>query len=223
MSFKRLALTLGAFALVVSLQAASRFTPIVNKTLDSVVLIQGMSVSSNGVVQRWSGSGVLISDNGHILTCAHVVDGATMLIARLHTSSATARRLIVLRRDYARDLALVKLVNFSTPTPHVMLATEHPQVGDEVVAIGHPYGLDWSVTAGIVSGLHREGLAINLLQTDAAINPGNSGGPLFNMLGEVIGLNQSGIVGGNTTGFSVPLEEIRNFLSIFAGLSEAVR
>lgn len=217
---KKLSLFISVFLIGSFTNAESRFSKVVDKTIASVVKIQTLSIQ-DGVVQGALGSGVLIDSAGHILTCEHMVPpGSVLIYVSLYRSSSTLHLATVMRRDHARDLALIRLVNYSTPTPRVELSRTPVVVGDEVVAIGMPFGLQWSVTTGIVSGLHREGLAVNLTQTDAAINPGNSGGPLFDLDGRIIGINQSGYMGANNLGFAVPVEEIRSFLSIFRGLEE---
>lgn len=209
--------------LTVPANAASRFSRVVDQRIASVVKIEVVSAQGNEV-NAWLGSGVLIDSKGHILTCAHVVEGYPIVIAvYLYGSSATYHSAIVLRRDNARDIALLQLVNYSTPTPSAPLSVKPVLVGDEVVAIGMPHGFDWSVTAGVVSGLNRQGLALNLLQTDTAINPGNSGGPLFNLDGDIVGINESGLMSAQNMGFAVSVGEIRKFLAVFVGLEEVAK
>ena len=215
--------TLIAMGITLS-HAESRFSKVVDRTAASVVKIEVIAFDTDGVMKAWLGTGVLIDSMGHIVTCEHVVPRGTAIIkVHLYRSSETAITATVIRRDVKRDLALIQLVDYSTPTPSVALSTTPVMVGDEVVAIGMPYGLDWSVTTGIISALHRAGLAINLTQTDAAINPGNSGGPLFNLEGEVVGINESGYQGANSLGFAVSVVEIKKFLSIFYGLEQVNR
>lgn len=213
--------------------AEERYTPIVTQNIGTVVKIvtRYCDVVVDPKTKKKSidfdaklGAGVLISSRGHILTCEHVVHGSPFLIdVVLYGSTTTHHSAVVLRRNFERDVALLKLVDYSTRTVAAQIASLLPSIGDEVVAIGHPLGLDWSVTTGVVSGLHREGLAVNLTQTDAAINPGNSGGPLFNMSGQVIGLNESLIGDANNMGFAVSADEIWKFLEVFNGLEEARR
>ncbi len=167
-------------------------------------------------IPRGTGSGFIWDDNGHIITNLHVILG---------TSSATVR--LADGRDYqaglvgaspAHDIAVLKIgIGYQRPTP-VPLGTSHDiKVGQKVFAIGNPFGLDWTLTTGIVSALDRslpgvEGRTIdNLIQTDAAINPGNSGGPLLDSAGRLIGINTaiyspSGVSAG--IGFAVPVETI---------------
>lgn len=219
-----------SLAIIRSGHAEQRYVPVVEKTIGSVVKITARyfvpitdpktkkTVFMSGTSL---GSGVIVSTNGHILTCEHIISGNPILIdVQLQTSTTTHISATVLRRSFERDIALLKLVNYSTATVPVKLAPEMPKIGEEVIGIGHPYGFDWSVTSGIVSGLNREGLAINLLQTDAAINPGNSGGPLFNLEGQVVGLNQSIMLKADNMGFAVSVREIRNFLEVFKGLEQ---
>jgi serine protease Do len=222
-----LGVLLGMTLALATVRGEERYTPVVDKTLGSVVKIttRYMDITKDPKTQKLDfkvysglGSGVLISTTGHILTCQHVVDGHPLIIdVQLENSTHTHYQAIVLRRSFTRDLALLKLSTTTAFEP-ATLARQMPKVGDEVVAIGHPYGYDWSVTVGVISGLKREGLAINLLQTDAAINPGNSGGPLFNLNGEVVGINESIRLESNNMGFAISVEEIRNFMEAFRGL-----
>src|SRR5204863_6820255 len=145
---------------------------------------------------------------GHILTNAHVVNNSTKLevtLGRKDTSSPIPAR--VVGKDESTDVAVLKVdapANELHPIP--LGDSSNINVGDPVVAIGNPFGLDRTVTSGIVSALQRQiqspgGFTIdNVIQTDAAINPGNSGGPLINAAGQVIGINsqiESGGSGGN--------------------------
>lgn len=208
-----------------------RYTPTVQKSMNSVVKITSKYIEAKRdpktkkitfEMHQAVGSGVIISTNGHILTCEHVVSGSPFMIdVQLKTSTTTHLDATVLRRSFNRDIALLKLTNYSTATIPVPLAKAMPRVGDEVIAIGHPLGFDWTATVGIISGLNREGLAVNLLQTDAPINFGNSGGPLFDLDGEVIGINESGLMLANSIGFAVSIDEIRKFLDVFKGLEQA--
>ena len=157
-----------------------------------------------------TGSGFIIDPRGLVLTNNHVVDGAVTLKVRLDDGRAFDGE--VLGRDPLTDVALVKLKGKFDPLPFVKLGESSAmRVGDWVVAIGNPFGLAQSVSTGIVSALDRQIGASRydqFLQTDAAINPGNSGGPLFNLKGEVIGMNTAIIGsqqgGGSGIGFAVP-------------------
>lgn len=154
------------------------------------------------------GSGVLVSNAGHLLTNNHVIDGAEqiqIMLADGRTANAT-----VVGNDPESDLAVLK-TDLKSP-PHVTLgASDALRVGDVVFAIGNPFGVGQTVTQGIISALGRSELGLNtfenFIQTDAAINPGNSGGALINAKGEVIGVNtaifsQSG--GAMGIGFAIP-------------------
>jgi S1-C subfamily serine protease len=166
-----------------------------------------------------TGSGFLIDDEGHILTNNHVVEGATKVEVRLG-SSEVSHEAEVVGTDPATDVALLKIdVPADQMHPLSLGNSAKVQVGDPVVAIGNPFGLDRTVTAGIVSALQRQiqapnGFSIShVIQTDAAINPGNSGGPLIDSAGEVIGINsqiQTGGSNGNVgIGFAVPINTAR--------------
>jgi serine protease Do len=136
------------------------------------------------------GSGFFISPDGYIVTANHVIDQATSIEVVTNDGSLYPAR--VVGTDPATDLALVK-VDAAAPFASVSFADQPPRVGDWVVAVGSPYGLANTVTAGIVSALARDvgdGPFANYLQVDAPINPGNSGGPTFDVYGNVVGVNE---------------------------------
>ena len=159
------------------------------------------------------GTGIIIDDSGHILTNYHVVGGATDIKVLLADGRQfTGNSVKTIGTDMKTDLALIQIVE-KGPFPHLPLGDSNKmEVGQWVVAIGHPRGLDQTVTQGIISAKHRTGISDpssyqDYLQTDAAINPGNSGGPLMNLNGEVIGINaailsESG--GFEGLGFAIP-------------------
>jgi S1-C subfamily serine protease len=165
-----------------------------------------------------TGSGFVIDQEGHVLTNAHVVDGADKIEVTLgNTDNSQPVSAQVVGKDPSTDIALLKVDAPSDELHPLSLGnSSNVQVGEPVVAIGNPFGLDRTVTTGIVSALQREikapnGFTINnVIQTDAAINPGNSGGPLLDASGRVIGINSqiespngSGNVG---IGFAVPID-----------------
>jgi S1-C subfamily serine protease len=159
-----------------------------------------------------TGSGFVIDEEGHVLTNAHVVEGASKIEVKLSEQNTVDGRL--LGSDTSTDVALLKVnAGKKLLRPLTWGDSSKVEVGDAVVAIGNPFGLDRTVTTGIVSALQRQirapnGFAIdNVIQTDAAINPGNSGGPLLDSLGRVIGINsQIATAGGGSIGigFAVP-------------------
>ncbi|HST70200.1 MAG TPA: trypsin-like peptidase domain-containing protein [Solirubrobacterales bacterium] len=170
-----------------------------------------------------SGSGFVIDKEGHVLTNNHVVEGATEVSVKLGASEETFDAEVV-GTDPATDVALLKV---DAPTeelhPLTLGRSSEVEVGDPVVAIGNPFGLDRTVTSGIISALQRQiqapnGFSIShVLQTDAAINPGNSGGPLINEAGEVIGINAQIATGGGGNGnigigFTIPIDTVRDNL-----------
>jgi serine protease Do len=159
------------------------------------------------------GSGILIDDSGHIITNSHVVGGATKIqVVLADGRQFTGKSVKIIGIDPKTDLAVIQIME-KGPFPYLPLGdSDKMQVGQWVVAIGHPRGLDQTVTQGIISAKHRTGITdpssyTDYLQTDAAINPGNSGGPLLNLNGQVIGINaailsESG--GFEGLGFAVP-------------------
>jgi S1-C subfamily serine protease len=168
-----------------------------------------------------TGSGFVIDPEGHILTNNHVIEGASKITVKLGASNKTYTATVV-GADPASDLALLKVSAQSGELhPLTLGRSNEVEVGDPVVAIGNPFGLDRTVTSGIVSALQRQiqapnGFSIdNVIQTDAAINPGNSGGPLINSEGEVIGINSQIETGGSGNGnvgigFAIPIDTARS-------------
>ncbi len=167
-----------------------------------------------------TGSGFVIDSEGHLLTNNHVVEGAEKISVKIGDSNKTHTATVV-GTDPATDVALLNVdAPDSELRPLALGRSSEMEVGDPVVAIGNPFGLDRTVTSGIVSALQRQiqapnGFSIDdVIQTDAAINPGNSGGPLINAAGEVIGINtqiQTGGGSGNVgIGFAVPIDTIRS-------------
>ncbi len=161
--------------------------------------------------QRSLGSGILISKDGEILTNYHVVRNADTIKVRLADQTEYEARLV--GKDDRTDLALIKIRRSGGNLPFARLGTSSQiDVGDWVMAIGNPFGLEHTVTAGIVSAKGRvigAGPYDNFIQTDASINPGNSGGPLINAEGEVIGVNSAifSQSGGNVgIGFAIPID-----------------
>jgi serine protease Do len=135
------------------------------------------------------GTGFIVDRAGHILTNNHVVDQTTDLKVKLANNSEYTAEII--GRDPLTDLALIRVTADRPLEPLAFGDSDRVEVGDWVIAIGNPYGLGNTVTAGIVSAKYRQigaGVYDNFIQTDTPINPGNSGGPLLNVAGEVIGL-----------------------------------
>jgi len=186
---------------------------IVRRESPAVVLIEARSGSDGGGL----GSGFLIDREGHILTNAHVVDGSEDTTVTF--SDDTREKARILGVDKSTDLAVLKIDTVPKGVkPAPLGSSSSLVVGQEVVAIGNPYGLEHTATTGIVSALERaieapNGFTIqNAIQTDAAINQGNSGGPLFDRAGRVIGMNSqiASQNGGNVgLGFAVPIDTIK--------------
>ena len=157
--------------------------------------------------QHGNGSGVIISAEGQILTNNHVVESADEVMVTL--TDGREYEAHVVGRDPRTDLAVLK-VDVAESLPAATLGSSHDlRVGDWVMAIGNPFGLSHTVTAGIVSGKGRiigAGPYDDFIQTDASINPGNSGGPLFNMSGKVVGINTAMLPHGRGIGFAIPID-----------------
>jgi S1-C subfamily serine protease len=160
---------------------------------DSAGVVSIKAVTAEG---EDSGTGIVLDDKGLILTNDHVVAGATSIVAGPGKSSNVTRTATLVGEEANQDLALIRIdPSGLSLKPLNLVSSSSVQVGDAVYAIGNPYGLDETLTRGIVSALGREIAAPNgskitgAIQTDAALNPGNSGGPLLNEQGEVIGVN----------------------------------
>ncbi|MBI5286339.1 MAG: trypsin-like peptidase domain-containing protein, partial [Deltaproteobacteria bacterium] len=160
------------------------------------------------------GSGFIINKEGYILTNNHVVEDAEEILVTL--SDKREYKAKVIGRDSRLDLGLVK-IDAKDDLPVAILGdSDKLQIGEWVMAIGNPFALSHTVTAGIVSAKGRvigAGPYDNFIQTDASINPGNSGGPLFNLRGEVIGINTAIIAGGQGIGFALPINMAKEVLS----------
>jgi len=221
-------------ALLLSLPVAAAAQPcaeplaqIFDRVSPAVVSIQAMKINKIKPQRRFEtivGSGVIIERDGQILTNAHVVDGAASLSVTLDNGNKVPAR--VLGLDTVLDVALIR-VEVSGPLPIARLGDSAAvKVGDEVVAIGNPIGLDQTMTRGIVSGLNRVLPGVSdeaMIQTDAPINPGNSGGPLVDRCGQVIGINTLISEDAQSIGFAIPINAARNVLRELRDSGRVVR
>jgi S1-C subfamily serine protease len=187
------------------------------------VQAEGRDPLGRPVVQEGTGSGFIIDRQGHIVTNEHVVADVTRMDVTLADGTSYVGEVVA--EDSATDLALIRLRAPADKLSQLAVAplgdSESLKAGQWVVAIGNPFGLERSVTVGVVSSLGRarpgleERLITDMIQTDAAINPGNSGGPLFNLAGEVVGINEQieapsrGNVG---IGFAIPVNTLKRYL-----------
>lgn len=172
-----------------------------------------------------SGSGLIIDADGHIVTNNHVIGDATEIEVRLSDKSTLIGQ--VIGKDPDTDLAVIKV----TPEHPLTFAkfgdSSSVRVGQWVLAVGNPFGLDRTVTLGVVSGIGRENINLsryeNFIQTDASINPGNSGGPLFNLHGEVIGINTAIINFAQGIGFAIPSNMAKQVIQQLLAKGRVVR
>ncbi|MBI2204405.1 MAG: trypsin-like peptidase domain-containing protein [Candidatus Rokubacteria bacterium] len=164
--------------------------------------------------QQGLGSGVIFDKRGYVLTNFHVIKGADAVLLRL--SSKQEFRGKVVGTDPKTDLAVVRF------DPNIELAvaamgnSDALRVGEWAIAIGNPFGLDQTVTVGVISATGRSDVGIatyeNFIQTDASINPGNSGGPLVNLRGEVVGINTAIVAAGQGIGFAIPANMVKRVI-----------
>lgn len=196
--------------------AGQRNNPFANDPFFRQFFGDDFSIPGQSRVSRSFGSGFIISKDGYILTNQHVIDSAKE-IEVLVVGYEEPFKAEVIGSDYDLDLALIKI---SAPKnlPFLPLGdSNNTQVGNWVIAIGNPYGLDHTVTVGIISAKGRpidigDRHYKNLLQTDASINPGNSGGPLLNLNGEVIGINTAINAQAQGIGFAIPTSTVTDVL-----------
>ena len=187
----------------------------------TVTSTQNSSPFGNSQTQTAQGSGFVYDTDGHIITNQHVVDGASSISVKFW-NGATYKATVV-GTDASTDLAVIKVsAPSSLLVPLTLGDSDKLAVGDGVVAIGSPFGLEETVTSGIVSALHREMTSPNRftipdsIQTDAAINHGNSGGPLLDLSGHVIGVNaqiESDSGGNDGVGFAIPSKTVKSVVS----------
>lgn len=194
---------------------------VVESCADSVVEIQTESISSgNSLFQQYvssgAGSGVILTQDGYIVTNHHVIEGATSILVRTRSGDEYSAELI--GSDEQSDLAVLK-IDASGLTPAVLGDSTKLEVGDLAVVIGNPLGeLGGTVTSGIISALDREvsidGQTMTLMQTDAAVNPGNSGGGLFDANGDLVGIINAKSSGDNVEGlgFAIPISNATDII-----------
>jgi S1-C subfamily serine protease len=195
----------------------SREAVVFISTKEAVVDFWSRNVTS---VPRGTGSGILWDEAGHVVTNFHVIEGASE--ARVKLADGRSFRASLAGASPEHDIAVLKIgIGFKGPRPVPVGSSGDLRVGQRVYAIGNPFGLDWSLTSGIVSAVNRSLVEENgnrlerLIQTDAAINPGNSGGPLLDSAGRLIGMNTaiyspSGAAAG--IGFAVPIDTVNRIV-----------
>ncbi len=195
------------------------FAPIAKKADPSVVTIYNVAESRRGKMARGLGTGFIVQKDGVIITNNHVIDGADAIVVQLSDERRFPGK--IAGRDPRTDIAIVKIEGAKDLSAVALGDSDRLDVGDWVVAIGNPFGLSHTVSAGIVSGKGRGVQDVpldpagyyNFIQTDASINPGNSGGPLLNLRGEVVGMNTA-IRGGGAQGigFAIPINMVKQLL-----------
>jgi S1-C subfamily serine protease len=209
---------------VASTQDESNSIEIYKRVSSAVVNITSTTINFdfffNPMPSQGSGSGAIIDQQGHILTNHHVIQGARVLEVTL--SDQRKLKANVIGADPSNDLAVIKIEPGRKPLNIVQLgSSSNLQVGQKVLAIGNPFGLEGTLTTGVISSLRRSIRAENgkliddVIQTDAAINPGNSGGPLLNSYGELIGINSQifSTSGANIgIGFAVPVNTAKSII-----------
>ena len=174
--------------------------------------------------QRSLGSGFIIDKEGYILTNNHVVEKASAIKVRLKDGKEYDAKII--GRDPKTDVAVIKISTKNGVSVATLGDSDRLDVGEWVLAAGNPFGLEHTVTAGIVSAKGRvigQGPYDDFIQTDASINPGNSGGPLFNLKGEVVGINTAIVSGGQGIGFAIPINLAKSLLPQLKSKGKVVR
>jgi len=207
----------GSGPFLVGFSAPSSLAPLVRAVSPGVINVltysQPVEGISAGRVPTATGSGFLLGPEGYVVSNHHVVKDGQSIQVRLADGRVFDAELV--GSDPDTDLALLRVID-GTDLPSVVLGdSDRLEVGDWVVAIGNPFGLDRSVSHGLISAKERVlgvGPLDDFIQTDALINPGNSGGPLFNMRGEVVGVNSAVISNAQGIGFAVPINMVKDLL-----------
>jgi serine protease Do len=222
---------LAALALLAPATAAAQcnepYTALFERVSPSVISIQAMKINKERPQRRFEtivGSGFVIDRDGHALTNAHVVDGAASLSVTLDNGEKHPARTVGI--DPVLDLALIRVDGRNNMAVARFGDSSTLRVGEEVVAIGNPIGLDQTMTRGIVSGLNRLLPGVSdqpMIQTDAPINPGNSGGPLIDRCGSVVGINTFISEEAQSIGFAVPVNAVKIVLKDLREFGKVVR
>ncbi|MBA4492786.1 S1C family serine protease [Paenactinomyces guangxiensis] len=165
------------------------------------------------------GSGFIIHPNGYILTNEHVIHDSSSILVKVEGFRSPFPAAPVWTNEH-HDLAVLKINTSRSLKPLKLGTSSSTQVGEWVLAVGNPFGMEQTVTVGVISGKNRPLRVGNrfynkVIQTDAAINPGSSGGPLVNILGEVIGINTLIIYPSQSMGFAIPIEDIKPLIARF--------
>ncbi|MCA9487339.1 MAG: trypsin-like peptidase domain-containing protein [Nanoarchaeota archaeon] len=178
------------------------FSSIIENSIKSVVTIR---------TDIGQGTGFVVEENGYVITNAHVLTGGKFIQAITYEQETKDAQLIGHNEEF--DLALLKISGKYAPL--ILEEIENVQIGEKVIAIGNPLGLQFSVTEGIISGVHRRGIngAETYIQTDAALNPGNSGGPLIDKSGNIVGLNNFKISDGESIGFALESDKLKEVIN----------
>jgi serine protease Do len=193
------------------------FTEAVRKTRAGVVAIRVEKRSRNGRGTESAGTGIIVDDRGYCITNRHVVANAVAIQVQLFDGTVLDAQLVTV--DTTCDLAILRVRSTQALQPLRLGPAHDLMVGEDVIAVGHPFGYQYTVSRGIISALGRsvkmEGCddLTNLIQTDASINPGNSGGPLLNINGEVIGVNAALRDGAHGIAFAINAETVKQSLA----------
>jgi serine protease Do len=197
----------------------------------SVVLVTALAIDPLKVSNRLStavGSGFISSDDGLVLTNSHLVFGRQVIVVTLDDGRRTQAK--VLGVDPIFDLAVLRIPVPPEGHPKAILGdSDAIRIGEEVIAIGNPFGLEQTLTRGVVSGVNRilpdtpMNLMLPLIQTDTPINPGNSGGPLLNRCGEVIGINTSIMAEAQNISFAIPINVAKNIVPQLVDRGRVIR
>lgn len=178
-------------------------------------------------IQRGIGTGFIISEDGYVITNQHVIDNASDILVNINNEDKKYPAIVV-GQDYELDLAVLKIQSNEKFVKIKMGDSDKIRIGEWAIAIGNPYGLDHTVTAGVISATGRpikiaDRIYKNLIQTDAAINPGNSGGPLLNTNGEVIGINTAVSAQAQGIGFAISINTAKEVLDELIEKGKVIR
>lgn len=188
-----------------NLDISPDFSKIISQVMPAVVSVQ---------TDKSIGSGAIITNDGYVITNQHVIEGANALVVKTFDGQRYSAQ--VIGQDAAIDIAVLKIEGSFTGLQFAN--SDNANIGEKVVAVGSPLGLEFTVTEGIISSINREYNGVKYFQIDVPVNPGNSGGPLVNKLGQIIGINSRKLAGGEGIGFSIKSNQAKEIVEKFVDI-----
>ncbi len=188
-----------------NLDISPDFSKIISQVMPAVVSVQ---------TDKSIGSGAIITNDGYVITNQHVIEGASIIVVK--TFDGQKYNAQVIGQDAAIDIAVLKIEGSFNGLQFGN--SDNANIGEKVIAVGSPLGLEFTVTEGIISSTNREYSGVQYFQIDVPVNPGNSGGPLVNKLGQIVGINSRKLSGGEGIGFSIKSNQAKQIVEQFVDI-----